>query len=100
MDYRTCKTLTGEEVYEFHKYCRCNECMQRKRQPREIENKLTLTINDLIDKDMALDYLKRWHCPDGTCSMLTLYINVRRNGNKLTVTRNQGGIELAVTDHL
>ena len=57
---------TRKKLYEFHKYCDCEDCMYRLHRKREPSNQIYIYMGDLSKEDAAVKYLKGWSCKDGT----------------------------------
>ncbi|MBU8573737.1 MULTISPECIES: hypothetical protein [Bacillus] len=75
-NYRTCKTLSGETVYELNKYCQCPECRKRSQFYREPANRLCVTVKNIADLDNASLFLKDWSCNDGNKQLETLFVKL------------------------
>lgn len=57
---------TREKIYEFHKYCDCEDCRYRRDRKREPSNQAYIYMMDISKEDIAVEYLKNWKCKDGT----------------------------------
>lgn len=68
-NYRVCyengNSATGKKIYELHKYCTCQDCMNRQKWTRQPVNSATATTKDISKVDEIAEFLKNWTCADG-----------------------------------
>ena len=63
-NYRVCRSLAGETLYELHKYCKCDDCERKLKYDRLPANKATATTDDISKVDKAAEFLENWSCKD------------------------------------
>lgn len=73
-NYRTCKNLDGETLYELNKYCECEGCKKRYQYYRQPANRVCVTVKNLADVDNAASFLKDWSCDNGNKQLDILFL--------------------------
>ena len=71
-NYRICKSIAGETVYEQHKSCRCESCNRRLKMEGRPPNQATTTTANISQIENAENFLKNWTCQDKTKQPNTL----------------------------
>jgi len=78
-NYRVCyesgNPITGNEIYELQKLCKCQDCRDRANYRRGTVNRATATTRDISKVDEVAEFLKKWHCKDGKQQLKTAYFN-------------------------
>ncbi len=80
MYYRLCYkggiVKKGNELYEFHKLCDCEDCKNRFKYRNESINSITVTTDSKSKFDEIEKMLKDWKCKDGNRRLETEYMSI------------------------
>lgn len=63
-NYRACRSLAGETLYELHKNCKCEYCRRKLEWKRQPPNQATATTPDKSKVDEVAEFLRNWTCKD------------------------------------
>lgn len=62
---RICTTMEGSTVFESYKYCNCNQCKDKLKNRKPV-NQATITTDDLNKIDDMTAFVNNWTCTTAT----------------------------------